>query len=163
MQKSRQNQLFLLKKCIFLLFFYNFYGKIEENCVFLDRRHMVIKTSYYTNPAVSVAVARGAIPVRISIGSPRFKISYREQLAFAPELAPESGMQHIPPDEYNPLYRDILDEETVEKITERFNALSNSGKKKLILLCFCKPGLFCHRYLFRDWWAEKTGIIITEL
>jgi hypothetical protein len=121
----------------------------------------MIYTSYYNNLAVIDAIAIGALPVRISWGTPRFKITYRERLVVAPEIIPEREMAWMDPDTYKKFYFDILEEETVDAIRARFLGF---GATDLILLCFCKPSApFCHRRLFADWWMDKTGEIIPEL
>lgn len=40
---------------------------------------------------------------------------------------------------------------------------ARSGKKDIVLLCWCAKGAFCHRRLFARWYEEKTGEKIEEL
>jgi hypothetical protein len=123
-------------------------------------------TSYYTHPGIDRLARlehRRAVPVRISWGTPRFRLPYRGMMQVAPEIYPEMGMQRLTPEEYIPLYTDILEEEGVDAIAQRLNDLSRGDYYDLILLCFCKPGLPCHRFYFADWWFAKTGEKITEL
>jgi hypothetical protein len=123
----------------------------------------MIYTSYYTNPVIPALIAGGkTLPIRISWGSPRFRLSYKIREA-APEIMPERDMRHLDPVGYEYHYREILEEETVSKIADRLTLLSRGDFYDLVLLCFCKPGLPCHRLIFAKWWAERTGKIIKEL
>lgn len=53
-------------------------------------------------------------------------------------------------------YNDVLCKLDPEKVLKELGPFS-------ILLCYEKPGEFCHRHLVAQWLTEKTGEIITEL
>lgn len=117
----------------------------------------MIYTSYYTNPAL---LQDGLIPIRISRGHPRFQLPYKIAGGI-PRLYPEPKMQYLDHGEYKNLYVDILDEEGFENIITDINDITGGGD--CVLLCFCKSGNFCHRFVFADWYKSKTGIAIAEL
>lgn len=49
------------------------------------------------------------------------------------------------------------------EIREELNTpIWSSQDYHLVLLCYEKPGDFCHRHLFAEWLHEKTGIEIKE-
>ena len=51
-------------------------------------------------------------------------------------------------------------------MVERLEERARSEGKELVLLCFEDiriPSDWCHRTVFAQWWAEKTGEIIEEL
>ena len=101
--------------------------------------------------------------VRTSVGSPRF---CKCDESF-PALAPEPEWIGLTEAEYRPLYIAKLDALGTEQITEWLELLADeSGGKTPVLLCYealKKPGQFCHRRIFSEWYEGKTGISIPEL
>ena len=58
---------------------------------------------------------------------------------------------------YTRAYRDII----LSKLDYR-DILARYGDN-ICLVCFCKPGDFCHRHIVAEWLMESTGQVITEL
>ncbi len=125
-----------------------------------------MKTSYYASHAIDPA---RHIPVGISLGGVRWKIPYQVGSRVR-ELMPEQHMLRelrSDPPAFAAAYRAKLDRIGVAAIQRRLASLqSGDPGKELILLCFehlDKPGEWCHRRVFADWWAEQTGETIPEL
>ena len=121
----------------------------------------MVKTSYYTN--YQAIQNSGLVPVRISRGSPRFRLPYELQWV-VDELCPPSAIRRLPVDEFEVAYLSGLQKIGVDKIAK---AMYDGCGPKIILLCFCKPQLdgsiLCHRRMFADWWEEQTGELVEEL
>jgi hypothetical protein len=109
------------------------------------------------------------LPVRTSQGWPRYKLRYELQAYcglvtpgrwFNPRLGMELG-------EYEENYRRQLDQHGAAQIAKAFTALARKHQvPDLVLLCFdnlSRPGQWCHRSMFADWWLENTGEECTEL
>jgi hypothetical protein len=105
-------------------------------------------------------------PVRISVGNPRFKLPY-ELVGACKLLMPTRDMLKLPIDEYRDRFIGILEGHGVSKIREEIERLANEAvDRDLVFLCFEKlekPGEWCHRRMFAEWWVEKTGESIPEL
>jgi len=72
-------------------------------------------------------------------------------------------MLHLGEIEYTPLYMEILEKVSLERLRNDLAIIShNEGVKDIALLCYEKPGDFCHRRLFADWLKEKTGYEVKE-
>jgi hypothetical protein len=123
----------------------------------------MIYTSKFQHKGISNKIY---IPVRISRGSPRFKIPYQIE-ATIPSLMPTyemwrkgySGAQ----------YWDLLDARYDEIMTS-IEAIRKGQKRSLVMLCFCDVplivvpgGKWCHRQIFADWWKKNTGEEVKEL
>lgn len=66
-------------------------------------------------------------------------------------------------EEYLKGYADILKRISIADLKESFDRVSSMhGGVDIALLCYEKPGDFCHRHLFADWWKEQTGEVIPE-
>ncbi|MEW1700700.1 hypothetical protein [Streptomyces sp. NPDC091278] len=106
------------------------------------------------------------VPVRITRGHPRYKLSYTIRHRIT-ELAPREAYFKEPLPVFTAAYRADLDQTGVERVAGLLNAVaSEAGDHRLVLLCFedlSKPGLWCHRRLFADWWQERTGDVVREL
>ena len=104
-------------------------------------------------------------PLRISAGNPRYPLPYaiRDKAAI---LAPPYRILKIADqEEYRRLYFEQLDKYGVQKIYSVLKSLAEPGKE-IVLLCFediCKPGQWCHRRMFAEWWEAKTGKAVEEL
>ena len=126
---------------------------------------MAIYTSRYANRTLR---SGKYYAVGISLGKPRFPLGYivAEQCY---ELAPNYSMMKLTDDRFKEEYIRKLEtfgvEKTIKTIREMEARAEKSGKD-LVLLCFediRKPGQWCHRTLFAEWWKEKTGETIEEL
>lgn len=104
----------------------------------------------------SFSIYKGEHGVSVARGTPRwFK---GEQII---ELCPSWGLirdvqkKKITEEEYTVIYyRDYLCGLDAQKYIERLN-----GK---ILLCWEKPGDFCHRRIIAEWIERETGIVVPE-
>lgn len=107
------------------------------------------------------------VPVRISIGKPRY---WPESAAFDAihELMPYQIFGHVQQrDEFERRYRAHLDEVGVGRIQRRFDDLAaRHANRPLVLLCYedlSRPGAWCHRVMFAAWWLERTGQAIVDV
>lgn len=118
---------------------------------------MEIYTSYYGN--LKKLSKDNIIPVGISLGIPKWfrgnNLSY---------LAPTYKiLQLATQEEYIPAYIKLLENMDMERFRFDLTVISKSeGGKDIALLCYEKPGDFCHRRIFADWMKEKTGYDIKE-
>jgi hypothetical protein len=107
------------------------------------------------------------IAVRTSIGHPRFWKG--PQLALAPSIYPTRPMLVLPIDRYEQQYRQILNSHGFDHIRaelERIVRVRPDEEPTLVLMCFeklSKPGAWCHRRMFAQWWLEQTGEEVPEL
>lgn len=108
----------------------------------------------------------GLIPVRISVGAPRFALAF-PLAESCPLLFPRREMLKLGYHEYRRRFRHNLHKTGVRRIREQLEAISQRhGGKGIVLLCFedvAKPGEWCHRTLFAEWWEQQTGIAVPEL
>lgn len=121
---------------------------------------MDLFTARYANTAG--IVASGAVPVRTSIGGPRFRTGYT--YAAMIELAPDREWLNLAQGPYEARYLDRLNALGVERIRAEFDRLDRG--KGLALLCFENlndPSAWCHRRMFAAWWEEQTGQPVPEL
>lgn len=103
-------------------------------------------------------------PVRISLGIPKFRLSWELPRACLWELAPRGHYFHDPPEEFTRKYVAQLDTYGPQKLHEIFTGLATGDR--LTLLCFernVRSGDDCHRRLFADWWLWNTGEYVPEL
>lgn len=111
------------------------------------------------------------IPVRITVGNPRFKLGYELRHKIK-EAAPDAytlkwddkprfrlhlirKFNKTGVDEFRRMFADIAaaEDTTLDETT-------------VVLLCFedlGKPGLWCHRTMFAEWWTGETGELVPEL
>lgn len=126
---------------------------------------MAIKTSRYSNKRLREP---GCYPVGISIGTPRFKLGY-ELRGQCYTLAPKGPMLHMEYEQYREAYFNKLNLIGAQKVISIVRKLESDARregKTLVLLCFedvRKPGEWCHRTLFAEWWKKRTGEDIEEL
>lgn len=67
----------------------------------------------------------------------------------------------ITQDRYVELYnKEILGKLRVEEVVYEIERLS--GRKDAALLCYEKPGDFCHRHLLADWLTRESGLVVEE-
>jgi hypothetical protein len=125
-----------------------------------------VTTAIYTAPwKLMREPPGGLVPVRISIGRPKF-IKDSHRFPSIRELMPFDilGMEH---DQFKLAYRRHLEHVGVETIHDRFDQLHRRHHDRpLALTCFedlLKPGTWCHRRMFAAWWQEHTGEDIPEL
>ncbi len=103
----------------------------------------------------------GLVPVAVSGKVPNFfkGIEYPE---FAPrwEVFKEWKNERISNEEYSNKYKKYLN--TLDKEEIKFDLDSPHEAGNLILLCYEKPGDFCHRHVLADWLEENFGYKVKE-
>ena len=126
---------------------------------------MNLATSRYQ--AADLILRSGRVPVGITYGNPRWPLPYKLAGNFR-QLAPSKDMFGMEDRcMFEEAYRDKLDRLGVAGVTKLLQKVVDAtGNDRLCLLCFedlTKPGLWCHRRLFANWWLEKTGEDVPEL
>jgi hypothetical protein len=106
------------------------------------------------------------VKVAITVGKPKWPVGF-EFVAFN-LLAPFGRLFRIDDrEEFTKAYFEKMDRIGVAAISKRFQEISDQhGGKDLVLLCYenlTKPGEWCHRQVFAQWWLRETGEIIKEL
>jgi hypothetical protein len=122
-----------------------------------------IATSCYG--ARGLIIGSGLSPIRTSIGGPRWPLGY-ELAGSCEPLMPTRPMLKMDREPYRKMYRDRLALWGVSMIAEMLEALVRPGDRGVVLLCFeglKKPGEWCHRSMFAEYWEEKTGQAVREL
>jgi DNA invertase Pin-like site-specific DNA recombinase len=113
---------------------------------------------------------RGFLPVRTSVGSPRF-ISEAESWPKVGMLAPDGLINIKDRDEFEARYRKRLDSHGVPAIAAALHAIyvgQPAPRLPLALLCFedldkgDEDEVWCHRRTFAAWWEENTGQAIED-
>lgn len=110
------------------------------------------------------------LPVRISVGHPRFKLAYRPYVM--PTLAPTRTILALTGQgDYAAAFRAKLDRIGVPGVradAERVYREAGEGADgpTLVLLCFERlnePGKWCHRTMVSEWIMKMTGETVPEL
>lgn len=112
---------------------------------------MNIYTSYFGNVR---NLPEDIIPISIA----RYA-KYWGGLKFFP-LAPDSDTLKMEISEYTRRFTEKLSKLEAVEILEELKELSQG--KDFALLCYEKPGDFCHRRLVAEWIERKTGIEVPE-
>ncbi len=104
--------------------------------------------------------------VRISRGTPHW-MPPEVIWSAIPSLAPEWRLHGLPVGKFEVAYREQMDAVGAPAIVRALELLTDfAGNHDVALCCFediRKPGQFCHRRMFADWFAEQTGAVIAEL
>lgn len=105
------------------------------------------------------------VPVRITVGYPRFPLWYDLRFSVM-MLAPDSAFLRASRTVFEQRYEAQLIDIGVDRIRREFETIARVAEDdRLVLLCYedlSKPGLWCHRTLFAEWWTGQTGEPITE-
>jgi hypothetical protein len=119
-----------------------------------------IATSRYQ--ASDLIRASGLVPVGISIGEPKWPLTYTP--VYMKEAAPWGLREIADNDVFEERYVARLDQLGIDLFRKRFEQISaaNDGHG-LVFLCFEKPGEFCHRRIFARWIEQQTGHLVPEL
>lgn len=101
--------------------------------------------------------------VRSSLGEPK----WMPGLPWFEEITPQRWYLRKEWDEYVGHYRRQLDRHGPGKLAKKIEFLARqTGADTLVFLCYekvSKPGNWCHRSMFADWWEERTGQKVYEL
>ena len=123
----------------------------------------MIYTSRFSNPELKTGKYTA---VRISVGSPRWKVGYDISGAIS-ELMPKGILgKYETKAAFEVEYRKRLECIGTAYIRKLLAGYETLGKD-VVLLCYedVRKGEsdWCHRTIFADWWREKTGEVIPEL
>lgn len=126
---------------------------------------MQIVTSYYAK--LNKIIDLGYTPISIAGKAPDFYVEKR--LPEYKKLAPKIGFfklwksGEIDNEGYIYCYdREVLRTLNPFQVVAELEELSG-GADKIALLCYEKPGDFCHRRLAADWVEKSLGISVPEL
>jgi hypothetical protein len=104
------------------------------------------------------------VPVRITLGKPRFRLSYSyDEIRL---LAPTPRIFRLGGQDFEHEYRKHLEKIGVERLQAIFEELAGwHDGGRLVLLCFenVLAGESCHRRVFARWWEEQTEELVPEL
>ena len=113
---------------------------------------MKIYTGYYGN----MRAYRGMTCVAISLGVPKW---LNFPIPNCRVLNPKPYMLHMEQGQYTAAYNRILDSLSPQYIVEFLEGVSEG--RDVVLLCYEKPGDFCHRQLVAEW-LNRNGISVEE-
>lgn len=112
-----------------------------------------MKTSYFGN--IKKLQAEGCTNlVAISQGIPRWNV---KQVRDFKALAPSWDLVH----EKN---EDVYTERYINEVLSKLDAktIYNQLGEDAVLLCWEKPGEFCHRLIVAEWFERELGIKVSE-
>lgn len=112
-----------------------------------------IYTSYYGN--IKKVISSDLRPLGITLFPPR----WLTQVANYELLAPTKQIFYGNPDRYEYLFKNHLKMIPAKKVIQDLKEWS--AKKPVCLLCYEKPGEFCHRHLVAEWLREY-GVEVEE-
>lgn len=122
----------------------------------------MIYTSRYQNRELN---SGGYAVFGVTLGAPKFKLGY-ELRGNIMEIAPPGRLFHVYDKErFTKEYKRNLDRIGAGRIKKILDSCMSPGKD-IVLCCYedvRKPGEWCHRQVFAEWWLEKTGEGIAEL
>jgi hypothetical protein len=111
----------------------------------------------------------GCVPVRSSIGAPRFLPESRTW-AFASKTAPYKVIKIEDRGEFETAYIERLDGIGLDVVRAQLEDIAEAaGNERLVLCCFEKiediaaGKNWCHRHMFAAWWLAQTGATVAEL
>ena len=125
----------------------------------------MLYTSYYGNPHLD---QNKVFPVQVSNSVPKgFPIKYvlKEVIPSWKDIVEPYKENLLSEVEYTVKYKKMLDSQEfiirimLEEIKEKALTL---GLQDIVLLCYEKPGRFCHRHILAEWIKEKAGEEIEE-
>ena len=109
---------------------------------------------------------RMGVPVRTTISPPRWRLPY-ELRHHIREIAPDRAYLRAPYDLFREKYFLKLDRTGPASLVAIMEGSATAaGDGRLVLLCYedlTKPGEWCHRTLFAEWWLDKTGDQVREI
>lgn len=135
---------------------------------------MELYTSYWSNEDLALRRFANALPEVVPVGISRGTLpgvtrqkktyDYKRFELLAPSAGPYDAWKtgEIGEEAYTRIYRAQLERIGLEEIQAQLTRKAE-GDKPLVLLCFEKPGEFCHRRIFAAWYLEKTSQEVPEL
>ena len=121
----------------------------------------MVYTSRYSNKGLS---NEKYVLLGISLGRPKFHTNYKLDGEIQ-ELKPYKSFRVNDYEKAKAIYFKQLDKYGAMKIRQAIASHQQEGKD-IVLLCFediTKPGSWCHRKQFAEWWEEKSGQLLEEL
>lgn len=112
---------------------------------------MKIYTSYFGNVR---KLPDGIVPISIARHA-----KFWPGLKFF-SFAPDSETLKMRQEEYTERFNKKLSKLQIESVLEELIAISEG--KDIALLCYEKPGDFCHRRLVAKWIEKETGVEVPE-
>jgi hypothetical protein len=113
--------------------------------------------------AADLIAESGLAPVGVTVSLPRWRLPY-ELAGVASPLAPNGLLELDDEIVFEARYRERLDRFGVARARTLFDAFASvADAPGCVLLCFERPGEFCHRRVFAAWWEELTGEAVPEL
>lgn len=121
-----------------------------------------VYTSRYSNPELT---SGKYTVVGVTRGAPRFRLGY-ELSGNIIEIAPPGYLfNENDRDRFTEPYFKHMDKVGVTRVHTLISRYLTMGKD-VVLCCYedvRKPDEWCHRLVFTEWWARRTGEIIEEL
>lgn len=104
------------------------------------------------------------VPIRATVGYPRFWRRTNPRLISVPQLAPH-GLMDLGGNAFRAAYRQRLDDQAEEVIRVLADIVRQHPGEQLCIMCFedVFAGEQCHRRDFADWAAERFGLEVPEL
>lgn len=122
----------------------------------------MIFTSRYSNPELKTG---NYTVVGITRGAPKFKLQYRLDGNIMDIAPPGYLFNEYDRARFTPSYFRHMDKTGVDRIAQILRGYEAKGKP-VVLCCYedvRKPGEWCHRLVFAEWWLSRTGEVIEEL
>jgi hypothetical protein len=109
----------------------------------------------------------GLVPIRASVGYPRFRKPYMTRMGYCRDVTPRSSYLRAPYEEFLTAFTAQLDAAGAAGINQALaKEARDHGGQHPVVLCFedlGNPTNYCHRRLFADWWLTQTGEEVIEL
>jgi hypothetical protein len=102
-------------------------------------------------------IYKGAGRISISRYQPRF---LPKDYAVFKALAPGAWFNKVDEAEYRRLYQEILDSLNPREVWDELHRLA--GEAEPVLLCYEKPGEFCHRRIVAEWFYNELGKMVRK-
>ena len=122
----------------------------------------MIYTSRYSNPELKTG---NYTVVGITRGAPKFPLRYT-LAGNIMEIAPPGYLfNEYNRERFTPPYFQHMDRVGTARIAQILQHYEDMGKP-VVLCCYedvRKPGEWCHRLVFAEWWLQRTGEMIEEL
>jgi hypothetical protein len=122
----------------------------------------MIHTSRYQNPELK---SGDYTVVGVTLGAPKFQMEYI-LAGNIREIAPPGFLFRVyDREEFTSKYRANIEKIGVKRIRDILDGYMTLGKD-IVLCCYedvRKPGEWCHRQVFAEWWKDVTGEEIAEL